>query len=307
MVAVVMNGQHVIGVDVGGTKILAGVIAENGRVIRRYEIASPNDSQEDLLAALDEAVEALLDDGIAALGFGIPSTIDQRSGMVLGTVNLPLAGLSFRKRMHERFALPVRIDNDANAAAIGEWKAGAGRGVNDLVMLTLGTGIGGGLILGGKPYRGSVGGGGELGHIVILHDGPPCYGNCSGRGHLEALCSGHAASLLAREVFGPDADSRTLVELAREGEERALEILQTIGERLGSAIGSIVNTFNPELVVVGGGFSAAGELILGPARDRMRREALPGLPDLTKVVLAELGSDAGLIGAGFVGFEALES
>jgi glucokinase len=97
------------------------------------------------------------------------------------------------------------------------------------------------------------------------------------------------------------------VELAREGEERALEILQTIGERLGSAIGSIVNTFNPELVVVGGGFSAAGELILGPARDRMRREALPGLPDLTKVVLAELGSDAGLIGAGFVGFEALES
>jgi glucokinase len=298
--------QKVIGVDVGGTKILGGVIDPEGNVLDRHEIPSPNASQEELLAGLDSVVEALLGEDVGAIGFGIPSRIDQRSGMVIGSVNLPLADLNFRDRMRERFGRPVAIDNDGNAAAVAEWKAGAGRGTSDLVMLTLGTGVGGGLILGGKPYRGSIGAGAELGHIVVLHDGPPCYGACSGRGHLEALCSGHAATLLAREAFGPDADSRTLVELGRAGEERALALLGQIGEWLGSALGSLVNIFNPEVIVIGGGFSAAGELILAPARERMRQEALEGLDELTSVVVAELGPEAGLIGAGFVAFEALE-
>ena len=301
-----MSATKVIGVDVGGTKILAGVITEDGSVLERVEIPSPTASQEGLLGALDQAVEALLDDDVEAIGFGIPSRIDQRSGMVLGSVNLPLAGLCFRQRMCERFDLPAGIDNDANVAAIAEWKAGAGRGTSDLVMITLGTGVGGGLILGGKPYRGAIGAGAELGHMVVMHDGPACYGNCSGRGHLEALCSGHAATLLAREVFGPDCDSRKLVEMARAGEERALEVLRTIGLRLGSAIGSLINVFNPEIIVIGGGFAAAGELILAPARERLATEALSGMSELTRVALAELGPDAGMIGAGFVAFEALE-
>ena len=193
-----MNGKKVIGVDVGGTKILAGVIDAGGNVLERVQIASPTASTDELLAGLDQVVEQLIGPEIAAIGFGIPSSIDQRSGMVLGTVNLPLQGLCFRQRMRERFELPVGIDNDANVAAIAEWKVGAGRGTNDLVMLTLGTGVGGGLILGGKPYRGSVGAGAELGHMVVLHDGPPCYGNCTGHGHLEPLASGHAATLAAR-------------------------------------------------------------------------------------------------------------
>lgn len=301
-----MKTQKVIGVDVGGTKILAGVIDEGGNVLERFQIASPTASTDELLAGLDQVVEQLLGPEIAAIGFGIPSSIDQRSGMVLGTVNLPLQGLCFRQRMRERFELPVGIDNDANVAAIAEWKVGAGRGTNDLVMLTLGTGVGGGLILGGKPYRGSVGAGAELGHMVILQDGLPCYGNCTGHGHLEALTSGHAATLAARKTLGPDVDARKLVELGRSGDAPALALLHSIGESLGAAFGSFVNIFNPELIVVGGGFAAAGELILAPARERMALESLPNMAELTRVVLAELGPDAGMIGAGFVAFEALE-
>ena len=302
-----MSASKVIGVDVGGTKILAGVIDEDGKVLERVQVASPTASTEALLAGLDQVVTKLLGPEIAAIGFGIPSSIDQRSGMVLGTVNLPLQGLCFRQRMRERFELPVGIDNDANVAAIAEWKAGVGRGTNDLVMLTLGTGVGGGLILGGKPYRGSVGAGAELGHMVILQDGPPCYGNCTGHGHLEALTSGHAATLAAQKELGPDVDARKLVELGKAGDAAALALLHRIGESLGAALGSLVNIFNPELIVIGGGFAAAGELILAPARERMAAESLPNMSELTRVVVAELGPDAGMIGAGFVAFETLEN
>jgi glucokinase len=302
-----MSSSKVIGVDVGGTKILAGVIDADGNVLEKIQIASPTASTEALLAGIDQVVTELLSVEIAAIGIGIPASIDQRSGLVLSSVNLPLQGLHFRQRMSERFGLPVGMDNDANVAAIGEWKAGVGRGASDLVMLTLGTGVGGGLILGGKPYRGSVGAGGELGHMVILHGGPHCYGDCTGHGHLEAFASGYAAALAAREQLGPDVDSRKLVDLAKSGDERALALLHEIGECLGSALGSLVNIFNPELIVIGGGFAAAGEFILAPARKRMATESLDGLEELTRVVLAKLGSDAGMIGAGFVAFEALES
>jgi glucokinase len=302
-----MSASKVIGVDVGGTKILAGVIDEDGKVLERVQIASPTASTEELLAGLDQVVSKLLGPEIESIGFGIPSSIDQRSGMVLGTVNLPLQGLCFRQRMRERFEIPVGIDNDANVAAIAEWKAGVGRGTNDLVMITLGTGVGGGLILGGKPYRGSVGAGAELGHMVILQDGLPCYGNCTGHGHLEALTSGHAATLAARAPFGPEVDARELVKRGEAGDEAALALLHKIGESLGAAFGSLVNIFNPELIVVGGGFAAAGELILAPARERMALESLPNMSELTRVVVAELGADAGMIGAGFVAFETLEN
>ena len=151
-----MNEQKVIGVDVGGTKILAGVVDAGGNVLERVQIASPTASTEELLAGVDQVITELLGEEIAAIGIGIPASIDQRSGVVLSSVNLPLHGLHFRQRMSKRFNLPVGIDNDANVAAIGEWKAGVGRGTSDLVMLTLGTGVGGGLILGGKPYLGAV-------------------------------------------------------------------------------------------------------------------------------------------------------
>jgi glucokinase len=307
MVAVPVEPTHVIGVDVGGTKILAGVVDRESNVGRRIERPTPVSSTDEFLETLEATVaELLAEGGIAGLGFGIPAAIDQKRGLAVTAPNLPLADFAFRDRMRERFGLPVAIDNDANAATIAEWKVGAGRGTRDMVMLTLGTGIGGGLILDGRPYRGSVGAAAELGHIVIEHDGPPCQGVCTGRGHLEALASGTAAGKVAREVIGPQADAHELVRRAQEGEDASLAALTEIGRKLGSGIGSLVNIFNPELVVIGGGFAAAGDLVLNPAREIMRREALEPARDLVRIVPAELGPEAGLVGAALVGFEALE-
>ena len=135
---------------------------------------------------------------MAAIGLGVPSTIDQASGTAVSSVNIPLTDVPLRTLIGERFGLPCGIDNDANAAAIGEWHAGAGKGTRDMIMLTLGTGVGGGLILDGRPYRGALGAAAELGHIVIEHDGRPCQGSCTGRGHLEAYATGLAATADAR-------------------------------------------------------------------------------------------------------------
>jgi len=295
----------VIGVDVGGTKILAGLVSRDGTVLAHREHVTPVASEDALLDGLEAAVRDLEADGVAAVGFGIPSQIDQRDGTALGSVNIPLRGVPFRQRMAERLGLPVGIDNDANAAAIAEWTAGAGRGTTDMVMLTLGTGVGGGLILGGKPYRGWFGAGAEIGHMVVVHDGVPC--RCGGNGHLESYVSGKAADQLAREAFGPSADARRLVRLASEGDAKALELLTGVGEKLGSGIASLVNIFNPEVIVIGGGFAAAGEFLLGPAKAVADREVLVSIRDSYRIVRAQLGTLAGMIGAAMVAFEALDA
>jgi glucokinase len=199
----VSGQQCAIGVDVGGTKILAGVVTRDCEVVRREERPTPLSSEEELLAELDSVLERLMGDDVAAVGFGLPSTIDQRTGRAVSSVHIPLEGVDFRSRMAERLGLPVAIDNDGNAAAIAEWKFGAARGASHVVALTLGTGIGGGLILDGRPYRGSIGAGTELGHIVLSYGGPPCGAGCSGHGHFETLASGSAADAAAVSRFGP--------------------------------------------------------------------------------------------------------
>jgi glucokinase len=295
-----LNEKRVIGVDIGGTKILAGVVDREGRVEHRREHATPTASEDAFFAGLDEAVEELLTEEIAALGFGIPSPIDQRTGRALQAVNLPLTDIAFRDRMKERFGLPVGIENDANAATYAEFRFGAAREVDSMVMLTLGTGCGGGAVVDGQLFRGWA----EFGHIVIVYDGLPCQGSCTGRGHLEPYVTGVAATKLAQAEFGPAVDAHRLVRLANEGEPRAIEILDGIGRHLGAGIGSLVNIFNPDLVVIGGGFAAAGDFVLDPAREILRREALARAGYRVPIVRAELGTAAGLIGAGLVAFDA---
>jgi glucokinase len=301
------TATHAIGVDLGGTKILAGVVARDGTVVRRHERMTPTESQDALVAELEVAVSEVLGDDVGGMGLGVPGPLDLRHGRTYDMVNLPFHDFPLRDHMAQRFGLPVGVDNDANAAAIAEWQVGAGKGVDDLVMLTLGTGLGGGVISNGKPYRGAHGGGVELGHTVIVHNGRPCQGRCQGRGHLEPYVTGLAATIAAQEAFGPAADAHRLVRLANEGDEQALAILTEIGEHLGSGMGSFANIFEPALIVIGGGFGVAAWPHLIEAAERvLRREALRPMRDEVQVVRAELGTTAGLIGAAFVGFEAAD-
>ena len=293
----------VIGVDVGGTKILGGVASRDGTVGRTVEVPTPTEGQSAFLRELDGVLEDLLSDGAAAIGVGVPMNLDRRTGVGLGAVNLPLRSLDLAARLRSRFGVPVGVENDGNAIALAEWRVGAGKGVGDLVALALGTGVGGGVILGGRLYRGWA----ELGHVVVVADGPRCQGNCHGHGHLEAVASGEAAERVAIELWGAGADSHRLVREALAGHEAAREALGRIGHYLGLAIGSFVNVFAPELVVVGGGFgTAAWELLSEPALAAARREALHPADDELRIVEAALGDDAGLVGAALVGFEALD-
>jgi glucokinase len=196
--------------------------------------------------------------------------------------------------MQARLGLPVEIENDASCAALAEFRLGAGRGVQDLVLLTLGTGVGGGVISGGKLFRAYT----ELGHMVIVADGLPCQGACSGRGHLEAYCSGRAADKLARELLGEEAMAHDLVHDRHP-------VLGDIGHYLGVAIGSLVNIFGATRVVIGGGFGlGAFELLLPEARLAVLTEALAPSGQELEIAHAELGGEAGMIGAGLVALEA---
>jgi glucokinase len=230
-----------------------------------------------------------------------------------------LKDIMFGVVMAERLGLPVFVDNDANLAVLAEHRGGSAVGCTDVVLLTIGTGIGGGLLLGGELYRGSVGAGGELGHIVIDMNGPPCQGNCPNRGCLEAMASGTAlareAARVARERPGSGlakalADGLELAgplvtELAYDGDEAAVDVLALIGTRLGVGITGLVNTFNPQVVVIGGGVMAAGDFLLEPARAEVAARALPPSRDEVRIVMAEFGVEAGMIGAGAMAFDGL--
>ena len=298
-----MPPDLVIGVDVGGTKMLAGVVARDGSVGRTIERPTSTAGQAALLEELDGLVADLLPEGSSAIGVGVPMNLDRRTGIGFGAVNLPLRSLDLAAHLQARFSIPVGVENDGNAIALAEWRVGAGQGANDLVALALGTGVGGGVIVDGRLYRGWA----ELGHVVVAADGPPCQGSCHGHGHLEAVASGEAAERAAVELWGGGADAHRLVREAQDGHKAARSALSQIGHYLGAAIGSFANIFGPEVVVVGGGFgTAAWDFLYGPAEEAARREALHPADNELRIVQAALGDDAGLVGAGLVGFEALD-
>jgi glucokinase len=317
-----MPARRTIGVDMGGTKLLAGVVDTELAVHYRAQRTLTGLDQSAVLDIAVEAVEearAEAGGDIAAVGFGIPCLMDQRTGRGVIAVNLPLADIPFADIMAERLDVPVFVDNDANVAAIAEHRAGAARGANEVVLLTIGTGIGGGLILRGEPYRGAIGAAAELGHVVIDINGPRCQGNCPNHGCVESLASGTAlareALRLARErpdsglgralSQGRELAGPLVTELAHDGDTAAIEVLDLIGSNLGVAIASFVNIFNPEVVVIGGGVIAAGELLLEPARRTVAARALPPSRDEVRIVAAQFGVEAGMVGAAALAFDGL--
>jgi glucokinase len=317
-----MPPRRTIGVDLGGTKLLAGAVDPGLGVHHRTQRTVAGLDQR---ALLDTTVDAVLEvreaagTDIEAVGFGIPCLIDRRTGTAVMSVHLPLSDIRFADVMAERLGLPVFVDNDGNLAAIAEHRAGAARGASEALIMTIGTGIGGGLILRGEPYRGAAGAGAELGHVVIDMDGPPCQGNCPNRGCVEAFASGSALVREARRLAGDRPESGLaaalregrelagplVTELAHDGDAAAIEAIELIGSRLGVAIASLVNIFNPQVVVIGGGVIGAGELLLAPARAEMARRALTPSRDMARIVAARFGVEAGMIGAAALAFDGL--
>jgi glucokinase len=306
-----VSANETIGVDLGGTKMLVGALAGT-EVLYEEREASTGQTEDELVELLvrevSEAHAARPE--AAAVGLGIPATIDHERGVAVSAVNLPLADLAIRDLVAERVGLPVFVDNDANVAAFAEHLFGAARGADDAVMLTIGTGIGGGLILNGEIYRGATGSGAELGHTVIDINGPPCQGNCPGRGCVETMASGTAIgregqlaaesdpdSVLATMLAeGHRIDGRAVTEAAINGDPTSIAVFDLVGTRLGAALVTFANTFEPNVIVVGGGVMAAGDLLLDPARRTLRERALRPMNEIP-VVAAELGPDAGMIGA----------
>jgi glucokinase len=306
-----VSAGETIGVDLGGTKMLVGVL-DGTEVGWESREASTGQSEDELVELLvrevGEAREARPD--VSAVGLGIPATIDHEKGVALASVNLPLTDVPLRDLVSERVGLPVFVDNDANVAALAEFLFGAAQGKPNTVMLTVGTGIGGGLILGGEVYRGATGAGAELGHTVIQADGPPCQGNCPNHGCVEALASGTALGREGRAVAesspdsalgrllaaGETVDGTAVTKAALAGDETAIGVFELIGSRLGVACSSFANIFQPDAIVVGGGVIAAGDLLLEPARREVRERALTPM-NTTPILAATLGNDAGMIGA----------
>ena len=316
-----MPPRRVIGIDAGGTKLLGGVV-DQGLVVhhRVHRIWRGSDRAETLdifVGAVEEVRAAAAD--VAAVGFGIPALVDWEAGVSRWSTHLPLEDVRFRDIMSERLGLPVVVDNDANAALLAEARAGAAQNVAHAVMVALGTGIGSGLLLDGKVYRGARGFGPEIGHMVVDLHGPDCQGACPGRGCLEVLASGsrigrdgvdaaraHPDSALGRRAAaGREITGGIVTELAHQGDPVAREVLAEVGRRLGYGLVGVVNVFNPELVVLGGGALAAGDLLLVPAREVVAERAMPPMRDLVRIVPAHFGAEAGMLGAALLAFDQL--
>ena len=303
----------VLGVDVGGTKVAVAAV-DGVTATHAAEHPTVTASTDALLDGVEHVVRDVMREAgePEAIGVGVPSQIDFATGTVETSVNIPLAGTPLREELGRRFGVPVFVDNDANCAALAEAHI---VGETHLVMLTLGTGVGGGVVIDGLTFRGAHGLGAELGHIAINPDGPACPGNCPNHGCLESYCSGQAlerdATDLARDKpesdfatrVGPDGkvSGRELVAAAEEGDPEALLLMDNFARMLGVGIANYVNVFEPKRLAIGGGLSRASHLFLDRAAQEAGARALPALWKRVSVVLAEGGADAGVIGAALLG------
>ena len=316
--------RAVLGVDVGGTKVAVGPVDRTGA-----QLAQPlfDSSQAVGTAAFINGLESTLRRALEdfsefepqAIGLACAGTVDHEHGAVLSSPNLPLKEVPLAGILEKSLGIPVVLENDANAAVLGEATAGAAGGLQHVVMLTLGTGVGGALFLEGRLYRGASGGAGELGHVVVQADGLPC--RCGNRGCLEMYASGSAMARFAAVRSGDPATDPTGVlsglrkedrltgrevsRLAREGDPGALGVVQELAGWLGIGLVGLTHIFDPEMIVVGGGVGELGELILGPAREFVRENAMQPGRDRVQIASAKLGNKAGLVGGGLAAWEVL--
>jgi glucokinase len=318
-----MRTTYAVGVDVGGTRIAAGLVERKGRVVRDKRELTPRTGPFAVVDTIIDLVEdvsaGIHPSELAGVGIGLPAQVDFLRQEVEFCTNLPLAGVDVRSLVMSRTKGEVTIDNDGNLATLGESRYGAAKGVRDFLMITLGTGVGGGMFVAGEPYRGSRGLGGEIGHTVIDLDGPECP--CGGRGYLEAYLGRPAIAAKGQEAARAfsgrailnaaggkveDVTAEAVVIAAKGGDATARGILLECAEIFGRALVGLVNIFNPRLICVGGGIGESADFIITRAAEVMQGEALAGRRDVT-VVPAVLGNDAGILGAAALAFDEHDS
>jgi len=316
--------SSVVGVDIGGTKVAAATLrdSELGESIMEPTTLT---SATELVDQLIGLIESLRGDRLDAVGIGVPSVVEFETGRVVSSVNIPLADLPLRQTMSERLGIPAFVDNDATVAALAEAHDERMMLVaQHLVMLTVGTGVGGGFVLGGRIYRGASGGAGEIGHTIIGLDAnadPPEPGDFPQSASLEYLASGQALDRLAARAAGryPQsalgrllADGKPVlgadaVNASVDGDPLAAKMVATWAERIGVGVANVINTFSPQEVVIGGGAAQAGELLLEPAKRIAQGYVVPGLRNRTTIRLARWGVRAGVLGAALLAVHELES
>lgn len=307
--------MYQIGVDIGGTNIKVGLVSDELSLLRSLSVRFPHDGAASVVAAIVEAVDDLLkQEGITrkdleSIGIVVPGSIDQTGALVIDAYNLGFHDVPLKAMAQEAFGeVPIYLANDANGAALAELYVGAFRGCKTAVLFTLGTGLGGGIILGGHMFNGGMNQGVELGHMILEHDGEHC--TCGNDGCMEAYCAAsalardgkraakkHPDSLLAKRAAGdPDAiDAKLIIDLAKEGDELAKALFDRYISYLSSACASIYNLLDPEVIAIGGGVCAAGEFLFAPLREQTTEKCF--YKTHGRLVPAELGNDAGMIGA----------
>jgi glucokinase len=312
--------RFVLGIDIGGTNLVVGSVAEDGSALLApgseptQAEAGATDVLDRLVALAGRAIERTRQEApgaeILGVGVGAPGPLDTRRGVVLLTPNLGWVDMPLRQIIHDRLGLPAALDNDANCAVLGEWWVGAARGSRHAIGITIGTGIGGGLILDGRLYHGASDVAGEIGHTTIDTEGRRC--KCGNYGCLEAYASGPNIALRAIEALEAGAESRlpsyvagdlrqltaqTVYQAAQDGDELALEVVNDTAKFLGVGIGNLLNVFNPEVVVVCGGVTLAGDHLFVPMRREVSRRAFKPAVSACRIVPGELAGTAGVYGA----------
>jgi glucokinase len=313
--------QYVIGIDVGGTNIKAGAVDYQGKILSSMRVLSEAKSgPEGILNKLQGIVTELISQQKGqmpmAIGLGIPGAINSRDGVVTQAPNFPgLNGLPLRNLMHEKLNIPCFMDNDANCIAFGEMWVGAGRDYSHILLLALGTGIGGGVIIDGEMLRGADGMAGELGHIAVEINGAKC--NCGSSGCLETIASATGILRMFREQITDHPESTlnsvnsaitpaVIFEEATKGDKLAKSLIEQAGRGLGVGMASFINIFNPEIVIIGGGVAAAWDILIPPAIETMKKRAFKAPAERVKVVRAEKENEAGIFGTAYLAWDELK-
>lgn len=313
--------KYFLAADLGGTNLRLAVISDGGEIVHRSKEPTPsNGDRQQLIDAILRAATSCISGvsnrlGVAAFGVAVPATVNSCEGVALRSPQLPqLNEFGFADHFSKELGIPVVLENDASAAAIGEHRFGASKGVRNCIHVTLGTGVGGGLIIEGELYRGVDGTAGEIGHVAVEPDGYPC--GCGSNGCLEQYASAmgirrHLSDLSSRFPASPlsgagDATPLMVFEHGTKGDELSIEVFRIFGTYLGIALGGLVNVLNPEAIVLGGGVSAGWDLFIEHTRAEIHRRAFRHPAERARLMRSELGDDAGIIGAAFLASESVK-